>query len=92
MVNVEEMFKVSLEEEMRNVYYYQQIAHHKSALVHKLPWGGAIIRNCSSRGELLQFKTLKDYEVFNKETNKTLWVMLALKIFRYQGTLYGVYC
>ena len=92
MTDVEQIFKVSLEQEIRDVYYYQQIAHHKNEMIHKVPWGGALIRNSSPNGDLLRFKTLKEYEVFKKETNKQLWLLLPLKVFRYQDTMYGVYC
>ena len=72
MADVEDSFKISLEQEIQDVFYYQQIAHQKRELVHKVPWGGAIVRNCLENGEMLQFKTLKEYEVFKKETRKQL--------------------
>ena len=92
MAGVEDSFKISLEQEIHDVFYYQQIAHQKSELVHKVPWGGAIVRNCLPNGEILHFKTLKEYEVFKKETNKQFWLLLPLKIFRHENTLFGVYC
>ena len=51
-----------------DVYYYQQISHQKSELVHIVPWGGATVRNCLQNGEILQFKTLKEYELVKKAT------------------------
>ena len=92
MANVEDMFKVSIEQEMCDVSYYHHIAHHRSDLLHKVPWGGAIIRNCSPSGELLNFRIARDFEVFHKETNMDLWLLLSLKVFRHDGSLYGVYC
>ena len=92
MAVVEDSFKISLQQEIQDVFYYQQIAHQKSELVHKVPWGGAIVRNCLPNGEILHFKTLKEYEVFKKETNKQFWLLLPLKIFRHENTLFGVYC
>ena len=83
MAAVEDSFKISLQQEIQDVFYYQQIAHQKSELVHKVPWGGAIVRNCLPNGEILHFKKLKGYEVFKKETNKQLWLVLSLQIFRY---------
>ena len=90
MAVVEDSFKISLQQEIQDVFYYQQIAHNKTELVHKIPWGGVIVRNCIQTGELLQFKTIKEYEVFKKETNKQLWLLLPLKMFRHVNTLFGV--
>ena len=88
MANVEDMFKVSIEQEMCDVSYYHHIAHHRSELIHKVPWGGAIIRNSSPSGELLNFRIARDFEIFHKETNVELWLLLSLKVFRYDGSLY----
>jgi hypothetical protein len=38
MAVVEDSFKISLQQEIQDVFYYQQIAHQKSELVHKVPW------------------------------------------------------
>ena len=92
MANIEQMFRISLEQEMCDVFYYQQVAHDKKDLIHKVPWGATIIRNCLPGGDLLRFKTIRDYELFQKETNIELWLLLPLKIFRHTGSLYGVYC
>ena len=92
MANIEQMFRVSLDQEMSDVFYYQQIAHNKKDLIHKVPWGGTLIRNCLPGGDLLTFKAVRDYELFNRETNTELWLLLPLKIFRHNGSLYGVYC
>ena len=92
MANVEDVFKVSIEQEMCDVSYYHHIAHHRSELIHKVPWGGAIIRNSSPSGELLNFRIARDFEIFHKETNMELWLLLSLKVFRHDGSLYGVYC
>ena len=50
MAGVEDSFKISLEQEIHDVFYYQQIAHQKSELVHKVSWGGAIVRTCLQNG------------------------------------------
>ena len=92
MANIEQMFRVSLDQEMSDVFYYQQIAHDKKDLIHKVPWGGTLMRNCLPSGDLLTFNVVRDYELLNKETNIELWLYLPLKIFRHNGSLYGVYC
>jgi hypothetical protein len=86
MAGVEDSFKISLEQEIHDVFYYQQIAHNKTELVHKIPWGGVIVRNCIQTGELLQFKTIKEYEPISN----CMWLLLPLKMFRHVNTLFGV--
>ena len=61
-------------------------------MIFKVPWGGAIIRNCFPTGQLFKVRTVKEYEVKKKEINRQLWLFLPLKVFRNQTTLYGVYC
>ena len=77
---------------MRDVYYFQQISDNKGQLIFKVPWGGAILRNCFSTGQLFKIRAVKEYEVKKKEINRQLWLFLPLKVFRNQDTLYGVYC
>ena len=86
------MFKISLDEELTDVYYFQQINSDKGKLLFKLPWGGAIVRNCLENGEVLNFKTVKGYEIFKKESNRQFWLVLPLKVFRHSNSLFGVYC
>ena len=92
MDDTEKMFKISLEDEMRDVYYFQQISDNKVQLIFKVPWGGAIIRNCVPTGQIFNVRTVKEYEVKKKESNRQFWLFLPLKVFRHQNTLYGVYC
>ena len=92
MAGEEQLFNISLEDEMKDVFYFQQISHEKDKFIFKVPWGGAIVRNSSTNGKLLQFRTVKEYEVYKKENNKTLWLLLPLKVFRHSNTLFGVYC
>ena len=79
-------------DEMRDVFFFQQISHEKEKMIFKLPWGGAILRNCFSNGKLLEFRTFKEYEVYKKERHQQLWLLLPLKVFRHSNTLFGVYC
>ena len=88
----ENMFNVSLDEEMQDVFYFQQITQEKEKLLFKVPWGGAIIRNSLENGEVIKFRTVKEYETFKKENNKQLWLLLPLKVFRKDNALFGVYC
>ena len=90
--DAEHIFKISLDAEMRDVYFFQQINYEKDKLIFKVPWGGAVIRNCLSTGKLLNFRTVKDYESHKKEFNQRLWLLLPLKVFRHSNTLFGVYC
>ena len=90
--DAETIFKILLDDEMRDVFFFQQISHEKEKMIFKLPWGGAILRNCFSNGKLLEFRTFKEYEVYKKERHQQLWLLLPLKVFRHSNTLFGVYC
>ena len=92
MTAEETLFQMSLEGEMQDVYYFQQISHEQDDLIFKLPCGGAIIRNSSDNGAIPKFRTVKEYEHSRKETNKNLWLLMPLKIFRSNNGLFGVYC
>ena len=91
MANLQ-LFNISLGDEMRDVYYFQQISHGKEKLIFKVPWGGAIIRNSLTSGELLGFKTVREYEVFKKENNKMLWLFLPLQVFRSENAVFAIFC
>ena len=58
MANIEQMFRISLEQEMCDVFYYQQVAHDKKDLIHKVPWGATIIRNCLPGGSSMKGSVL----------------------------------
>ena len=88
----ENVFQISLGDEVRNVYYYQQVSHEKDENIFKLPWGGALIRNCDANGSILKFRTVKEYEQYRKNENKQLWVLLMLKVFRHNNSVFGVFC
>lgn len=92
MTDTEQLFKVALDEEMKDVFYFQQICDDKVKNIFKVPWGGALLRNCSSAGQVLSFRTVKEYEKQKKETNRSMWLYLPLKVFRSDGFLFGVYC
>ena len=62
MTAEESLFQLSLDGEMHDVYYFQQISHEKDELLFKVPWGGAIIRNSLSTGAIMKFITVKEYE------------------------------
>ena len=89
---MEESFKVSKDDTMTTIYYYQQISDNKEELIFPIPWGGAIIRNNFADGNLLCFKTVKQYECFMKENDAQMWLLLKLRIFRSNNCLFGVYC
>ena len=86
------MFTITSADEIVDVYYFQQIANEKKKLIFISPWGGAIIRNCLSSGDILNFKRVADYEQFKKENGKQLWLYLPLKVFRSENDLFAVYC
>ena len=92
MASEESLFQLSLDGEMQDVYYFQQISHEKDELLFKVPWGGAIIRNSLPTGAIMKFRTVKEYEHCRKDTNKQLWLLLPLKVFRTNNNLFGVYC
>ena len=54
------------DDEMKDVYYFQQISEKKQIYIFKAPWAGALIRNCSSNGQVLSFRTVKEYERMQK--------------------------
>ena len=92
MTAEERMFQISLDGEMCDVHYFQQISAEKSLLLFNSPWGGAVIRNSRENGKILAFDTVKEFENLHKENNKELWLSLPLKVFRSSNGLFGVYC
>ena len=92
MTAEERMFQISLDGEMCDVHYFQQISAEKSLLLFNSPWGGAVIRNSREDGKILAFDTVKEFENLHKENNKELWLSLPLKVFRSSNGLFGVYC
>ena len=69
MTAEERMFQISLDEEMRDVHYFQQILAEKSLLLFISPWGGAVIRNSHVYGKIINFGTVKEYENVRKVKN-----------------------
>ena len=57
-----------------------------------VPWGAALVRNCSANGQLLDFSTVKGYENQVKDDGRQLWLYLPLKIFRSDDSLFAVFC
>ena len=92
MSDVEQMFKISLGDEIRDVFYYQQVSDEKEKTIFAVPWCAALIRNCSNNGQLLEFKTVKEYENHVKDGGEKLWLYLPLKIFRSNDNLFAVFC
>ena len=92
MTAEERMFQISLDGEMRDAHYFQQISAEKSQLLFISPWGGAIIRNSHEDGKIFNFGTVKEYENVRKEKNKEFWLSLPLKVFRSNTGLFGVFC
>ena len=43
-----------------------------------LPWGGVLLRNCDSLGDLLSFKSVAQY----RDQEQPLWLVLSLVLFR----------
>ena len=54
----------------------------------KAPWGSLILKNCNSEGELYDFKTINQF----KDSRKQLWLLLSLKVFRYQDFAFPIFC
>ena len=51
MSDVESIFKVNLDDEIRDVFYYQLISDEKEKIIFVAPWGAALVRNCSANGQ-----------------------------------------
>ena len=43
-----------------------------------LPWGGVVCQNCDDEGELVHYKSVKEY----RDAEKSLWLHLSLMLFR----------
>lgn len=58
--------------------YLRNVSKKNANSYFKLPWGGAVVKNCDSEGELLHFKTVEEY----KNCGRNMWILLKLAIFR----------
>ena len=74
------------------VCYYQQICGSNGAQSFVAPWGGCILKNCNETGEILDFKTIKEYEEYFKNTKRQFWLYLPMKVFRNDSELFAVFC
>ena len=71
------------------VFYLQQLCDKsRGENAFKTPWASLILKNCKDNGELLEFKTIKEY----KESRKQLWLILSLKVFRYRDMAFPIFC
>ena len=71
------------------VFYLQQLCDQNlGENKFKTPWASLILKNCKENGELLDFKTIKDY----KESRKQLWLLMSLKVFRYRDMAFPIFC
>ena len=71
------------------VYYLQQLCDTSlGENVFKTPWGSLILKNCNSEGELCDFKTINQF----KDSRKQLWILMSLKVFRYQDFAFPIFC
>ena len=52
-----------------------------------LPWASIVLRNCDDLGDLVSFKNYSDF----KKSDRSLWVLLYLYLFRENGQLFSVY-
>ena len=62
------------------VNYIRNLSRKGQRDFYSIPWGGAILRNCNTEGELLEFETVHEYE----HGGKDLWIHLNIAIFRDQ--------
>ena len=74
------------------MYYIINKSATRKKNIFVVPWGAALVRNCSANGELLDFSTVKGYENQVKDDGRQLWLYLPLKIFRSDDTLFAVFC
>ena len=58
--------------------YKRNILASKDVNFFILPWECVLQKNCAANGELLMFKSMKEY----KEQTKCLWLLLKLVFFR----------
>ena len=86
---MEQTFKIK--DDIISRTYFQQISSNRDDQFYTSPWGGSVIKNCSLSGEILQFSSINQYETFKKETRKSLWLYMPLKVFQCRGTLFGAY-
>ena len=71
------------------VFYLQQLCDQNlGENKFKTPWASLILKNCKENGELLDFKTIKEY----KDSRKQLWLLMSLKVFRYRDMAFPIFC
>ena len=71
------------------VFYLQQLCDSSlGENVFKTPWGSVILKNCNTKGEIYCFKNIQDY----KDSRKQLWLLMNLKIFRFQDFAFPIFC
>ena len=76
------------------IHYFQQVSCDKNKQLFHTPWGGCVLKNCDSSGNLLEFISISDYEKHMKSYKTELWIHLKLKIFKVKGSddsLFGVF-
>ena len=61
MSDLESIFKVNLDDKIRDLFIINNSATRKKNIF-VVPWGAALVRNCSANGQLLDFSTVKGYE------------------------------
>ena len=90
-IDVEKSFHVA--DDPVSLCYFQQISARKDVHIFHATWGGCIIKNCDDNGELLEFKIKSEYDDFQKESKRKLWLYMKLKVFRLNRLdLYAVFC
>ena len=71
------------------VFYLQQLCDpNLGENAFKTPWGQVILKNCQNDGKLLEFDTISQF----KESRKQLWLMMTLKVFRFQDYAFPIFC
>ena len=78
-IDEEQGFVINVENP-KEVHYYRQISSYLKNL-YRSPLGGCIIKNCTDDKELLQFASMGEFEKFQKDNRKQMWLHLKLKAF-----------
>ena len=59
-------------------YYLRQLSKTQETNHFLLPWGGLCLRNCDENGDLVKFKSIREYRPLDNK----MWLHLPLLLFR----------
>ena len=78
---IEKFFVVNKDDPIA-LNYLQQISEDRATECLTTPWGSYLMKNCLENGDLMDFSSVSEYEKSMKDTRKSLWLLMKLKVFQ----------